>query len=100
MPSAPVGWYHRGMPLPSPPTRRLNNAANRQADHKANNDLLFKGVLCVLIGVSVLVSPHLIVSPGMQDVVAKAALVGWFALALGLVFFGVGALRRGGQPSH
>jgi VIT1/CCC1 family predicted Fe2+/Mn2+ transporter len=82
------------MPLPSPPTRRLNNAVNRQADNKASNELLIKGALCALIGVAVLVSPHLIVSPGVQGVVAKAALVGWFALALGVAFIGVAGWRR------
>ena len=82
------------MPLPSPPTRRLNNAANRQADHKADNELLLKGTLCALIGVAVLVSPSLIVSPAVQGVVAKAALVGWFALVLGLAFMGVVGWRR------
>jgi uncharacterized membrane protein HdeD (DUF308 family) len=73
------------MPLPPPPTRRHSN--------KANNELLFKGVLCALIGLAVLISPWFIKSPGMQGIVANAALVGWFALVLGCAFIVV-YLRR------
>ena len=82
------------MPLPTAPTRRPNNPNTRQADKKANGDLLLKGVLCVLIGLAVLVSPHFIKSPGMQDIVAKASLVGWFALVLGVAFIGLYVRRR------
>ena len=82
------------MPLPNAPTRRPNNPNTRLADKKANNDLLVKGVLCVLIGLGVLVSPYYITSPGMQGIVAKASLVGWFALVLGCAFLGLYAKRR------
>ncbi len=82
------------MPLPNAPTRRPNNPTTRQADKKANSDLLIKGVLCVLIGLGVLVSPHYITSPGMQGIVAKASLVGWFALVLGVAFTGLYVRRR------
>ena len=82
------------MPLPNAPTRRPNNPNTRLADKKANNDLLLKGVLCVLIGLGVLVSPYFITSPGMQGIVAKASLVGWFALVLGVAFLGLYAKRR------
>ncbi|MFI5444951.1 hypothetical protein [Polaromonas sp. UC242_47] len=74
------------MPLPSPPTRRHSN--------KANNELLFKGVLCALIGLAVLIGPYFISSPGMQGIVASASLVGWFALVLGAAFIGVYLRRR------
>ena len=77
------------MPLPTAPTRRPNNPNTRQADKKANSDLLIKGILCVLIGLGVLVSPHFITSPGMQGIVAKAALVGWFSLLLGCTLLGL-----------
>jgi len=40
----------------------------------------------VLIGLGVLISPYFIQSPGMQGIVAKASLVGWFALVLGIDF--------------
>ncbi len=82
------------MPLPNAPTRRPNNPNTRQADKKANNDLFIKGVLCILIGLGVLVSPHYITSPGMQGIVAQASLVGWFALVLGCAFLGLFAKRR------
>lgn len=82
------------MPLPNAPTRRPNNPNTRLADKKANNDLLIKGILCILIGLGVLVSPHYINSPGMQGIVAKASLVGWFALVLGVAFTGLYVRRR------
>ena len=82
------------MPLPTAPTRRPNNPNTRQADKKANGDLLLKGILCVLIGLGVLVSPHFITSPGMQGIVANASLVGWFALVLGVAFIGLYVRRH------
>ncbi|MDB5929025.1 MAG: hypothetical protein JWR60_732 [Polaromonas sp.] len=82
------------MPLPNAPTRRPNNPTTRQADKKANNDLLIKGVLCVLIGLGVVVSPYFITSPGMQGIVANSSLVGWFALVLGCAFLGLHLKRR------
>jgi hypothetical protein len=85
---------NRPMPLPNAPTRRPNNPTTRQADRKANSDLLIKGILCVLIGLGVLVSPHFITSTGMQGIVAKASLVGWFALVLGCAFLGLYLKRR------
>lgn len=86
------------MPLPNAPTRRPNNPNTRLADKKANSDLLLKGVLCVLIGLGVLVSPYFITSPGMQGIVAQASLVGWFALVLGCAFLGLYAKRRMSAP--
>ena len=53
-----------------------------------------KGILCILIGLGVVVSPYFIKSPGMQGIVAQSAVVGWFALALGLALLGVYARRR------
>lgn len=82
------------MPLPNAPTRRPNTPASRQSDSKANNEVLFKAVLLVLIGLGVLLSPYFITSPGMQGIVAKAAAVGWFALALGAGFLAVYVKRR------
>ena len=79
------------MPLPTAPTQKPNNPGNRL---HANNDLLIKGLLCTFIGLGVLVSPYLITSPGMQGIVARSTLVGWFALVLGLAFIGLYAKRR------
>ena len=79
------------MPLPTAPTRKPNNLTAR---NQANNELLFKGILCMLIGLGVLLSPYFITSPGMQGIVAKSALVGWFALVLGVAFAGLYVRRR------
>ncbi len=79
------------MPLPDAPTQKPNNS---NAKRKANNDLAIRGVLCTLIGLGVLISPHFITSPGMQDIVAQSSLVGWFALVLGIAFLGLYARRR------
>ena len=87
------------MPLPIPPTRRPSTPASRQADNKANNELLFKGILCALIGLAVLTSPYFITSPGMQGIVAKSSLLGWFALVLGCAFIGVYIWRRMAAPT-
>ena len=82
------------MPLPDAPTRRPNNPTTRKADQQASNDLMVKAVLCMLIGLGVLLSPHYITSPGMQGIVAKASLVGWFALVLGVAFLALYLKRR------
>ncbi|MEP6966022.1 MAG: hypothetical protein ABI845_11080 [Polaromonas sp.] len=82
------------MPLPNAPTRRPNNPASRLSDNKSNKELLFKAVLLALIGLGVLLSPYFITSPGMQGIVAKASVVGWFALVLGGAFLAVYVRRR------
>ncbi|MES2363351.1 MAG: hypothetical protein V4646_16390 [Pseudomonadota bacterium] len=95
------------MSLPKPPKQRPSKApystgaetAQNRASQKANNELLFKGILCGLIGLGVLISPYFITSPGMQGIVAQSSLVGWFALVLGLAFIGVYAKRRMGSSS-
>ena len=78
------------MPLPQAPTQKPISKLNA----KANNELAIKGILCIMIGLGVVVSPYFIKSPGMQGIVAQSAVVGWFALALGLAFVGVYARRR------
>ena len=83
-------WDNPGMPLPTAPTQK----PAAKASTKANNELLFKGVLCMLIGLGVLLSPYFITSPGMQGIVAQSALVGWFALVLGVAFAGLFMRRR------
>lgn len=90
------------MSLPKPPKQRPSKApystgtetAQSRASQKANNELLFKGILCSLIGLGVLISPYFITSPGMQGIVAQSSLVGWFALVLGVAFIGLYARRR------
>jgi len=67
-----------------------------KVDTKANNELAIKGILCIMIGLGVVLSPYFISSPGMQGIVIKSAAVGWFALVLGLAFVGLYARRRFG----
>lgn len=80
------------MPLPQAPAQKPNSKANTEA----NNELAIKGILCVMIGLGVVVSPYFITSPGMQSIVAQSAVVGWFALVLGLAFVSVFLSRRFG----
>ncbi len=82
------------MPLPNAPTQKPASSKAAQASTKANNELAMKGILLILIGLGVLVSPYFITSPGMQGIVAKSTLVGWFALVLGIAFVGVFFRRR------
>jgi len=82
------------MPLPAPPTRKPDNAANRLASAKADKELLLKGVLCAAVGVVILVGPYVSRSPGVQELMGGASVVGWFALVLGCAFIGLFARRR------
>eukprot|EP01031_Cornospumella_fuschlensis_P043270 gene43270-52887_t len=70
------------MPLPNAPTQKPTPSKASQASTKSNNELAMKGILLIMIGLGVLVSPYFITSPGMQNIVAKSTLVGWFALVL------------------
>ena len=68
-------------PLPTPVT-------------KADKELLFKGVLCALIGAIILLAPYLARSASVQELMAGASAVGWFALLLGCAFIGLFLRRR------
>lgn len=72
---------------------KLNSSSSKRSS-LANSELLQKGLLCALIGLTVLLSPYFIKSPGMQRIVANATLVGWFALVLGCAFMVRYAMRR------
>ena len=74
------------MPLPKPPVRRARN--------KDDAELLFKGVVCALIGAVILLAPYLARSPSVQDLMRQVTLVGWFALVLGGAFVVRYVLRR------
>ena len=82
------------MPLPQVPTTKPTSKFKTPVSAQANNELAIKGILCILIGLGVVVSPYFITSPGMQGIVAKSAAVGWFALVLGLAFVGLYMRRR------
>ena len=85
---------HCAMPLPPPPTQKPDNAANRLASSKANTDLLIKGVLCALIGLTILVSPQVARSVGVRELMASVSIVGWFSLVLGCALVGLYGWRR------
>lgn len=82
------------MPLPPPPTQKPDNAANRMASSKSNTDLLIKGTLCALIGIVILVAPHVARSASVRELMAGASVVGWFSLVLGCAFVGQYGWRR------
>ena len=58
------------------------------------DQMLLRGVACALIGVAVLLGPHVMRSPGWREMVADAQTVGWFALVLGVALIVVALLRR------
>ena len=74
--------------MPSPANRPASPA------NKADKELLFKGVTCALIGLVVLIAPYVARSPSVQDIMAQSALVGWFALVLGVAFLVQYGLRQ------
>ena len=53
---------------------------------KQNSELLFKGVVCALIGAIVLLGPYVARSPDVREIMRQAYLAGWFALVLGCAF--------------
>jgi hypothetical protein len=87
------------MPLPTSPTQRPGASKAAKAQTKSNNELAIKGILCTLIGLGVLLTPYFVTSPGMQNIVGKSSLVGWFALVLGVAFLGLYVRRRVNGPA-
>ena len=67
---------------------------------KADKELLFKSVTLALIGLVILLAPHVARSARVRDLMSQAALVGWFALVLGIAFGVQYGLRRAkaGRP--
>ncbi|WP_298209966.1 hypothetical protein [Acidovorax sp.] len=74
----------------------------KTAASKADKELLFKGVTCALIGLVILLAPYVARSASVRELMAQAALVGWFALVLGIAFgvqYGVRRAKAGrSQP--
>ena len=89
------------MRLPAPrnrPSSHRRTASTAEAPParltQSDKDLLIKGILCVVIGGIVLVAPGFLSNPATRDMVAQAAVVGWFALVLGCAFIGLHLRRR------
>ena len=61
---------------------------------KADKELLFKGVTLALIGLVILLAPYVARSASVRDLMGQVALVGWFALVLGIAFGVQYGLRR------
>ncbi len=73
----------------------MTNPARQVTERrKADQELLFKGIVIALIGVAVLLGPHFARSPAVQELLTGGRVVGWFALVLGLAFLGQYFLRR------
>ena len=75
--------------MPAPPDTPRKATAS-----KADKELLFKGVTCALIGLVILVAPFVARSASVRELMGQAALVGWFALVLGIAFGVQYGLRR------
>ena len=61
-------------------------SSSPQRSHKAGNELLYKGLMLICIGLAVLVGPNFMAPSNMRDVIASSAAVGWFAVVLGGAF--------------
>ena len=59
-----------------------------------NDQMLLRGATCLLIGLAVLLGPHVLRTPGLREMMAGAQTVGWFAIVLGVAMVGVALLRR------
>ena len=66
----------------------------KNSGKKENTELLFKSVLCALIGLAVLVAPAFMAASSFRATVASSALIGWFALVLGCAFGVLYVVRR------
>jgi uncharacterized membrane protein HdeD (DUF308 family) len=75
------------MPLPTP-------SPSKPTASKADKEVLFKGVTCALIGLVILLAPYVARSTSVRDLMSQAALVGWFALVLGIAFGVQYGMRR------
>jgi hypothetical protein len=75
------------MPQPAPPPSKATAS-------KANKELLFKGVTLALIGLVILLAPYVARSTSVRELMSQAALVGWFALVLGIAFGVQYGMRR------
>lgn len=73
-----------------PADERMPESATMNKDQ-----MLLRGAVVALIGIAVLLGPHVMRSDGWRELLDGAQLVGWFALVLGAAMIGVDLLRRG-----
>lgn len=81
--------------MPAPP-----DTSRKPKATKAHKELLFKGVTLALIGLVILLAPYVARSASVRDLMGQAALVGWFALVLGIAFGVQYGLRRAKSGRH
>lgn len=83
-----------------PDNAAMSSLSQRQwdAQRKSDQDLLIKGIILVMIGLVIVVSPSVSQGAIVQGVFAKAAAVGWFSLVLGAAFVVRFGLRRKSVP--
>ena len=83
-----------------PDNAAMSSLSQRQwdAQRKSDQDLLIKGIILVLIGLVIIVSPHVAQGDIVQGVFAQAPAVGWFSLVLGAAFALRFAIRRKNMP--
>ena len=80
--------------MSKPASRTPFASGERHTTSQANTDLLLKGTMCALIGLSVLLSPGFMAPSELRATVLGASLVGWFSLVLGAVFLVQYSVRR------
>lgn len=59
-----------------------------------NHNFLFRGIACIVIGAAVLLAPRFLGSPGLRETIGGSALVGWFAIVLGIALVVMHITRR------
>ncbi|HEY1091458.1 MAG TPA: hypothetical protein VGE47_10215 [Burkholderiaceae bacterium] len=66
------------------------------------HDMAWRGGLCSAIGLIILLGPMFMSATPLRDILAQSALVGWFALVLGLAFIGqyLWHRRKSAPPPH
>lgn len=56
--------------------------------------MLLRGIACILIGVMVLIAPHVLQSAAYREMIGGAYIVAWFAIALGIALVAVELVQR------
>lgn len=72
----------------------MSSQRSKPSRHPLNNDMLVRGVILVLIGLTLIIAPHFMSASSTRDLFVHARVPAWFALVLGAAFMGQYALRR------